>query len=106
MHKTLSLTVNEDIEAIENEVKSVRKSGWKKYPDEPLKEVVQRNLESRKLHAGKGKTLRKKEREIIETMKINVFQKAEEIWIAEAEEFHGLKAEGKTQKEAVGKIKT
>lgn len=105
LHKTSNLTETEEIEILENEVKSVRKDAWKKYPDESLKKVVQRNLESRDLHAGKGKTLRKKEREITESMKISISQKNEEGWIAKVEGFHNLKAEGKTRNEAIGRVK-
>lgn len=54
----------EQLEAIKNEVLGIKKGDWKKYPDAPLGEVVRKKIEDRETNAGKGKTLRKKEREI------------------------------------------
>ncbi|HMS39623.1 MAG TPA: hypothetical protein PKE69_05310 [Pyrinomonadaceae bacterium] len=105
LHKTSNLIEAEEIEIVENEVKSVRKDNWKKDPDERLEIIVKSNLENRELHAGKGKTLRKKEREIIESMEINTSQKDEKVWVAKVEGFHNLKAEGNTRNEAIGKVK-
>ena len=96
----------EKTELLENLVRSVKKGSWKKYPDAPLGEVVEAKIENRKRKIGKGKTARQKEREFIEAIEIKVHQKTEEVWVAEIVGFHGLKTEGRTEKEAVGKVKT
>ena len=95
----------EKIDLIESEVRSVKKENWKKYPDALLGNIVKAKIENRELKIGRGKTARKKEREIVEAMEIKTIQH-EAIWIAEIVGFHHLKAEGKTEKEAIGKVTT
>jgi predicted RNase H-like HicB family nuclease len=90
----------EEIELVENEVKSVKKRYWKKCPDAPLGKVVERKLESREKKVGMGKTARKSTREIIKNLKIELSQK-EDIWIAKAKELSGIEGKGETKKEAV-----
>ncbi len=96
----------EEIDVIESEVRSIKKGNWNKYPDAPLGKVVEEKLENRKAKTGKGKTARKKEREIVESMKIETCQEAEDVWIADIIGFRNLRAKGRTEKEAIGKVKT
>lgn len=95
----------ENINLIESKVLNVRKGNWKKYPDAPLGKIIEAKIKNRKLHAGKGKTARKKERELIEKLQFNAYQLSPEVWTAEVIGFSNLKVKGKTEKEALGKIK-
>lgn len=72
----------EEIELIENDVKSVKKGDWKKNPDAPLGEVVKGRLEYRKQRVGKGKMARRKAREAIKNLTIKVYQETENKWVA------------------------
>lgn len=100
LHKTLNVVVTEDVEIVENEVKSVRKNNWKKYPDKPLGEFVKEQLSYRKRRENKGKTLRKKIREIVENLEIKTEQTATQ-WVATATNFYEISAVGETQEKAV-----
>ncbi len=96
----------EEIDLLESEVRAVKKGNWKKYPDAPLGEVVEAKIENRVAKTGKGKTARKKERELVESIEIETFQEAEDVWFAKIIGFRGLSAKGRTEKEAVGIVKT
>ena len=92
-------------EVLESEARSVKRENWKKVADAPLGEVVERKLENREVHAGKGKTLIKKTREFIENLKIEIERETDSRWIAEATELNGVLVYGKTEKEAIENCK-
>lgn len=94
-----------ELEILENEIRSVKKGNWKKSSDKPLKYVVQRKLEWRKIHGGKGKTALKKIREIIENLEIEIEQETGNRWIAKAINLSNITAVGETHEKAVDKLK-
>ncbi len=77
----------------------------KKFQNAPLGKIVESKLENREIHAGKGKTLRKKVREFVENLKIEIERETDGRWIAEATELNGVLVYGKTEQEAVEKCK-
>ena len=91
----------ERIELLENKLLSLRRNYWKKYADEPLKSLVERKIETREIHAGKGKTARKKEREFVKNLKIEAKQETDGRWIAKAVELKDVFAYGKDREDAV-----
>ncbi|MGI8668496.1 MAG: hypothetical protein ACR2J3_01470 [Aridibacter sp.] len=95
----------EDLEIVENEVKSMKKGNWKKYPDVPLGEIVKQKLEWREAHAGKGKTALKKVREILENLEVEVKQETGNRWIAKATNLSNIEAVGETPERAIEKLK-
>lgn len=95
-----------EIDLLESEVRSVNKGDWKKYPDASLGEIVEAKLENRQRKIGKGKTARKKERELVESMEIITRQETEDIWVAEVVGYQNLITQGRTEKEAIGKVRT
>lgn len=101
LHETVNLVEIEDIEIIENKAKSIKKNSWKKYPDIPLKENIERQLSYRERHTNKGKTARKKVREIVENLEIKVRKEKENSWIAVAKNLSNLSAVGETPEKAV-----
>lgn len=62
--------------------RSVKRSHWKKCPDSPLGQVVERKLEGRILNAGKGKTARKATRDFVKTLEIRFEQVGPNEWTA------------------------
>jgi len=95
----------EEIELLENEIKTLNKGDWAKTPDAPLGEVVEDTLRNRKLSVGRGKTARKKEREVTESLEIKAHQESEDIWVAEVKGLEEYKVRGRTENEAIGKAK-
>lgn len=95
----------ESIELVENEVLSVKRNDWKKYPDEPLEKVVEKKLDRRENHVGKGKTARKKAIEFVKNLEIKIEQESDRRWIAEAIKLNGVIVHGETREEAVEKCK-
>lgn len=91
----------EKIGLLENELLSLRRNYWKKYADQPLKEQVERKLERRENHAGYGKTARKRTREFVKNLKIEIEQESGERWIAKAVELENVAVSGKTREEAI-----
>lgn len=98
-------TAIEDLEILENEVKSVKKGNWKKYPDVPLGEIVEQQLEWRKKHTGKGKTSLKKIREILKNLEIEVKQETGNRWIARATNLSNIEAVDETPERAIEELK-
>lgn len=96
----------EKAEFAENSAQSVKREDWKKCADVPLGKVAERKLEQRKSHAGNGKTARKKAREFVKNLKIEVERKTDGRWIAEAVEMNGVIVYGNTREEAIEKCKT
>jgi hypothetical protein len=74
----------ESIEILENKALGIKRSYWEKYSDEPLGKVVEIKLEIRESHAGNGKTARKKVREFVANLIIEVKQETDGRWIAKA----------------------
>ncbi len=96
-----------DLDAVADvgeDVKSIGRIDWKKDPDEPLGEVIARNLESREIHAGKGKTARKKTRTFLEELDIRVEQIEPERWIASVAEHPAITAFGSSKERATEKL--
>lgn len=91
----------QELEAVEHKVASVKREFWKKAPDAPLGEVVERQLERRETHAGNGKTARKKEREFLKNLEIEIEQETDGRWIAEALNMNGILVYGDTKEEAL-----
>lgn len=105
LFKTLNVVEIEEVEIVENEVKSVKKDVWKKYPDISLKEHIERQLGYRKKHISKGKTSRKKVREIVEGLEIEIEKETENVWIAIAKNLSNIYAVGETPERAVEQLK-
>lgn len=95
----------EVIESLENEVLSVKRNQWKKYPDKPLGNVVERKLERREFHAGNGKTARKKMKEFIANLTVVTRKEQENLWIAKTEEPKKVEVYGETEEIAIEKCK-
>lgn len=95
----------EKADFLESQARNVKREDWKKSPDTPLGKVVERNLESREVHAGKGKALRKKVRDFVANLKIEIERETDGRCIAEATELNGVLVYGKTEQEAVEKCK-
>jgi hypothetical protein len=95
----------EKADLLENKARSIKREDWKKCADEPLGKVVERQLENRESHAGNGKTARKKVREFVKNLKIEVEQETDGRWIAEAKELSGVTVYGETHEEAIEKCK-
>jgi len=94
------------LEIIENEMRSRKKGDWKKVPDAPLGEFVQGKLESRKIRANKGKTLRGMIREILKSLEIEIEQTAGGRWIAMAKNLSpDVAADGETPEIAVRNLR-
>lgn len=91
---------------LEGEARSVKREDWKKCNDEPLGNVVERKLERRENHAGNGKTARKKARELVKNLKIEIEQETDGRWIAEATELNGVIVYGETREAAIEKCKS
>nr|AIA16958.1 hypothetical protein [uncultured bacterium] len=104
MQKVVVETDFEKLDILENEIRSVKKGNWKKSPDTPLEDFIQRKLERREDHAGKGKTALKKIREIIENLEIEVEQETGNRWIAKATNLSNLTAVGETSERAIKKL--
>jgi hypothetical protein len=90
---------------VEADVKSVGRIDWKKWPDAPLGEMISRNLESREAHAGRGKSERKKVREFLEELEIDVEQLEPDRWRASVASYPGITAFGNTRESSIEKLK-
>jgi hypothetical protein len=101
LHVAPELAEPQIAEAVEHKVASVKRKFWKKAPDTQLGEVVEKQLERRETHAGNGKTARKKEREFLKNLKIEVEQETDGRWIAEAQDMNGVLVYGDTKEEAI-----
>jgi|GEM_PF-991938 len=88
-------------EDIESTARNLRRPFWKKIPDSPLGEVVERKLQRRKQHAGSGKTARKKIRDLVAGLKIETERETDGRWIAEATEMNGVLVYGDTEEAAI-----
>lgn len=95
----------EKAELAESETRNVKREFWKKCADEPLGKVLERKLERRVSHAGNGKTARKKVREFVKNLKIEIKQETDGRWIAKATELNGAIVYGETREEAIEKCK-
>ena len=81
-----------ETESIEHKVKIVKKDKWKKSPDMPLREFVERQLEKRINRVGSGKTARQEIDEIVSYFKFDIEQSEDSLWIAKVvglEQFTG-----------------
>jgi len=96
----------EKAELIDVKAKQIKRRKWKKYPDAPLGEVVERKLERRENHAGNGKTARKKVREFVANLKIEIERETDGRWIAEATELNGVLVYGETREKAISRCKS
>ena len=90
---------------VEQVVRSVKRTDWKKFPDKPLGEVVARKLESRSRHAGHGKTLRKAVREFIENLAIESEQTGPDKWTARAKDYPWIVANAESKIRAIEKLR-
>lgn len=79
----------EQVAELGDEVRSVGKSDWKKWPDAPLGEVVPKKIQNRIDHAGRGKTARKAGREFNETLRVD-FAQVDGTWVARASDYPHL----------------
>lgn len=95
----------EKFDLVESAARNIKRDYWKKCADEPLGEVVERKLERREKHAGNGKTARKKVREFLRKLKIEIEQETDGRWIAEATQLNGVIVYGETREDAVEKCK-
>jgi len=95
----------DNADLLETKARNVRKEDWKKSSDTPLGEFVERQLERRESHAGNGKTARKKVREFVANLKIEIEQETDGRWIAEATELNGVLVYGETRESAIEKCK-
>jgi hypothetical protein len=86
--------------ASESCIRSVKRKYGKKLGDEPLGRVVEQKLERRNTHAGNGKTARKKVREFVANLRIQLEQETDGRWIAEAEDMNGVLVYGETPEAA------
>jgi hypothetical protein len=105
LHKVKKVKDIEVIESFENEVLSVKRNQWKKYPDKPLGQVIERQIERRELHARNGKTARKKMKEFIANLNIETKRKDRKLWIATTNEPQKVQVEGETEEIAIEKCK-
>lgn len=96
----------EQADLLESKARNIKREDWKKFADEPLGEIVKRQLERRENHAGKGKTARKKVREFVANLKIEIEQETDGRWIAEAVGLNGVVVYGETQETAIEKCKS
>lgn len=95
-----------EFEIVENKLRILkRKDWWGKIPDVSLGEFVQRKLERRKNDAGKGKTARKKIREVLKELEIEVEETAGGRWIAMAANLSNVSADGETREKAVSNLR-
>jgi hypothetical protein len=95
----------EKAELAESEARSIKRRYWKKSADEPLGKVVERKLGRRESHAGKGKAVRRKVREFVKNLRIEIEPETDGRWFAEAVEMNGVLTYGKTREEAVENCK-
>lgn len=91
----------EGSEAAEGSVRSLKRNDWKKSPDTPLGEVVQRKLERRANRVGLGKTARKKAIDFVRSLRIETDREADRRWTAKAVGMNGVAACGSTKSEAI-----
>lgn len=96
----------EKAELAESAARNIKREDWKKCSDEPLGKIVERKLERRENHAGKGKTARKKVREFVKNLKIEIEQETDGRWIAEAVEMNGVMVYGETREAAIERCKS
>ena len=92
-------------ESVEVATLEIQRKDWKKTPDTPLGETVERTLERRESHAGNGKAARKKVRELVGNLTIELDRETDGRWIAEAKELNGVVAYGDTEKAAIAECK-
>ena len=92
---------SENAEELESVVGSIGRPEWQKTPDEPLRVIVQQNLERRESHAGHGKTPRKKTAEFVKNLKIETEQESDGRWIAKAIDLDGVMTYGETEASAI-----
>ena len=95
----------EKAELAETEARNIKRENWKKCADESLGTFVEQNLERRENHAGNGKTARKKVREFVKNLKIEIEQETDGRWIAETTDLNGVIVYGETSEEAIEKCK-
>jgi hypothetical protein len=96
----------ERFENIENEMRSLKRGSWKKVPDAPLGELLQRKLEWRKIRENRGKTTRKKIREMMANLEIKIEKLTDNCWIATAKNLsREISADGETPEKAVKSLK-
>lgn len=93
-------------ESLDVKTREIRRRSWEKYPDAPLGEIVPQQLEHRKNHAAKGKTARRKAREFVANLKIEIEQETDGRWIAQATELNGVTVYGETREKAIGRCKS
>ncbi len=105
LHKVEKEKDIEVIASFENEVLGVKRNQWKKSPDEPLGKVVERRLERRERHVGKGKTARKKMKEFIASLSIETKREDENLWVATTNEPQKVQVEGETEEIAIERCK-
>lgn len=95
-----------ELELIESKAAAIGKFEWEKYPDTPLGEVVEEQKDRRESHAGKGKTARKRLREFLANLKVEVEQETDGRWIADAQGIPvGVLVYGETPEKAVERCK-
>ncbi len=104
LNQSLKVADSESIDFIENTVKSIKGDNWKKCPDMPLGEVVERQINGRDNNVGKGKTARKKIRETVKNVEIEIAQEPNQ-WVAKARSFPNISAVGETPEKAVENFK-
>ena len=95
----------EKADLLASQARNIKREDWKKCSDEPLGKIIEGKLERRESHTGKGKTARKKVREFVKNLKIEIEQETDGRWIAEVVEMNGVLAYGETREKAVEKCK-
>lgn len=90
-----------EVEILADKTAAILKSGWMKYPDTPLGEVVETKLRRRRSHAERGKTALKRARQYVSDLKIKLEQAPDGWWIATAAGVKEVTVRCETPKDAV-----
>jgi len=100
------LNDSENLEILENKALSIKKGNWKKSPDASLAEYLQRKLEWKKIREKRGKTSRKKIREIIKNLEIKIEKLNDNCWIATTTYLlKEISADGETSERAIENLR-
>ncbi len=102
---TIGVIDLEKAEAVDVKAKEIKRRRWKKYPDRQLGKIIKERLEDRVTKTGEEITARKKIRELIENLVIEVEQETDGRWIAEAIELNGVMVYGETCQSAIENLK-
>lgn len=103
---TIGVIDLEKAEAVDVKAKEIKRKKWKKYPDRQLGKIIKERLEDRITKTAEEISARKKVRELLENLIIEVEQETDGRWIAEAIELNGVIVYGETCATAIETVKT